>query len=704
MSSVQFDPDHSLWLLQGLTSAYAIRLSEEETVRHVHWGPTLSLAEAALLPERLSPAASSFEEAAGQEELPVEGGARFGPPSMLVRFADGTRAVQWRYDTHDINGGHLRIHLHDRHYPLRLTLHYRVHADSDVIERWTTVENRDDSAPVTLLRCDSAAWTAPQLSNYRMSHLVGAWNSEFQLRRSDVPVAETVFTSRRGMTSHHANPWLAIDDGTADEQGGEVWSSALAWSGSWRVTVHRDPVGRTTWTGGFGHEGLTWSLAPGETLDTPVFAGLYSTGGFGAASRAWHEYIRRHVLSHPDETRPVLYNSWEATGFDVDEAGQIALAARAASLGIELFVMDDGWFGARVSDQAGLGDWTPNPTRFPNGLRPLAAEVRRLGMRFGLWVEPEMVNPDSDLYRAHPDWVLHMANRSSTEMRNQLVLNLARPDTAEWTHNWLDRLVRDHDIDFLKWDANRPHTEAGWPGHGDPDRLWIAHTQAIYRIMDRLRADHPGLRIEACAGGGGRVDLGVLARTDQVWTSDNTDPIDRIAIQEGFSNLYPAQVMSAWVTDSPNVATARQTPLRFRFHVAMAGALGIGGDLTTWTTEELKEATELIAAYKRIRPTVQHGTAYRLRGSGSLSAVQYASDDEHVVLAWCPSRPYGHGPGPLRLVAVQPDASYRDRDTGRTYPGSFLLGHGLPLDLPAGDYASVLVHLERAPDQHLEQW
>jgi alpha-galactosidase len=360
-----------------------------------------------------------------------------------------------------------------------------------------------------------------------------------------------------------------------------------------------------------------------------------------------------------------------------------------------LFVVDDGWFGGRTSDRAGLGDWVPNPARFPDGLRPLSAEVHRLGMRFGLWVEPEMVNPDSDLYRAHPDWVLQMANRDRTQMRHQLVLNLARPDTAAWTHAWLDALVSENDVDFLKWDANRPFTEAGWPGQADPDRVWIEHTRSVYRIIDRLRADHPGLRIEACAGGGGRADLGILARTDQVWTSDNTDAVDRIGIQHGFAQLFPAQVMGAWATDSPNVTTARVTPLRFRFHVAMAGALGVGGDLSTWADDELKEAAEMIATYKRIREVVQYGTAYRLRGDGTLTAVEYAHEDQHVVLAWCVSRPYGHEPAPLPLTAIQPGALYQDQGTGATYPGTVLLQSGLPLDLPPGDHASALVHLTR---------
>jgi len=695
MPSLLFEPQQRLWLLQTPSTSYAVRLDEDDTVRHVHWGASLTPDQARTLAERTPPAGSSFDAVAGSEELAVEGGARFGPPGLQLRFADGTRGVQWRYAGHNFENGHLRIHLDDRHYPLRITLHYRVHADSDVVERWTSVENRGDQAPITVQRCDSATWSLPHRGDYRVSHLVGGWNSEFQLRRAEVPTAETVFTSRRGMTSHHANPWLALDDGTAGEEHGEVWSTALAWSGSWRITLHRDPAGRTTWTGGHGHEGLSWSLAPGETLHTPVFAGLFSAGGFGSASRTWHDYVRRHVLSDPGDLRPVLYNSWEATGFDVDEAGQTALAARAARLGVELFVVDDGWFGGRVSDHAGLGDWTPNPERFPHGLRALSAEVRRLGMRFGLWVEPEMVNPDSDLYRAHPDWVLHMAHRDRTQLRHQLVLNLARPDTAAWAHAWLDALVDEHDIDFLKWDANRPFTEAGWPGHADPDRLWIEHTRSVYRIMDRLRADHAGLRIEACAGGGGRADLGILARTDQVWTSDNTDPVDRIGIQHGFSQLFPALVMGAWVTDSPNVATARRTPLRFRFHVAMAGALGIGGDLAAWTEEELKEAAELIATYKRIRPAVQHGTAYRLAGHGALTAVGYAYEDQFVVLAWCPSRAYGHEPAPLRLAALDPGAWYQDQDTGAVHSGAVLLGSGLPLALPRGDHASALVHLVR---------
>lgn len=698
---VTFDPELGLAVLRTPNSRYAVRVGADGSPRHLYWGRPLDDAALARLPNPVSPAASSFEADAAADELAPQSGARFGPAGLQVRFADGTRGVQWRFAGATVDGGELRLRLDDRRRPLRTELCYRVRPDSDVVERWTelthTAPDADPERPVTVERLDSASWTAPALADYRLSHLVGGWNSEFQIRRDRLPVAETVLTSRRGITSHHANPWLAVDDGTATEERGEVWSTALAWSGSWRVTVHRDPVGRTTWTGGFGHEGLRWTLRPGETLRTPSYAGLYTPDGFGAASRGWHEHIRRHVLPEPERDRPVVYNSWEATGFDVDQAGQLRLARLAAGLGAELFVLDDGWFGARRGDTAGLGDWSPHPAAFPEGLGPLADEVHRLGMDFGLWVEPEMVNRDSDLYRAHPDWVVHSPGLDATELRNQLVLNFGRPEVAAWAWRTLDGLVRAHRVDWLKWDANRAFTEAGWADHLDPDRLWIDHTRAVYRIMDRLRAEHPGLRIEACAGGGGRVDLGILSRTDQAWVSDNTDPVDRIGIQHGFSQLFPAQAMAAWVTDSPNTTTGRRTPLRFRFHVAMAGALGLGGNLTEWTDGELAEAAELVARYKSVRPLVQRGVQHRVAPAGPVRAVHYAAADggDHVVLAWRPTTRFGHAAAPIRLPALDPSAHYLDPDLDEVHSGAVLVHQGIDPRLPAGDHASRLIRLRR---------
>ncbi|HEY8473794.1 MAG TPA: alpha-galactosidase [Natronosporangium sp.] len=692
------DDTSQTWLLTTPSTGYVIRLRDREpdgtTLRHVYWGPRLTAAQAAALPDR----PRDWDQLLG-EELPATGGERFGPPGLLVEFGDGTRAVEWRYRDHQVDDGQLRITLADRHYPLELTLCYRVYPDTDVIERWTELRHTGTDQPIMVERCDSAHWTIPVRPDYRMSCVTGEWSAEFQLSRTPLPYGETTLTTRRGLSRHQVNPWLMVDAGDATESTGEVWSTVLAWSGGWRITAHRTLGEQVSIGGGAGHDGVRWRLRPGERWRSPVFAGLYSRDGFGGTSRAWHAYARAHVLPQPAEIRPVLYNSWEGTWFDVNETNQRELAAIAAELGVELFVVDDGWFGGRTSDRAGLGDWWPNPQRFPSGLRPLIDEVHRLGMRFGLWVEPEMVNPDSELYRQHPDWVLHQPNRRRTELRNQLVLNFARPEVAEWAHGWLDRLLREHEIDFLKWDMNRAFTEPGWPGADDPGRLWFDHTAAVYAIIDRLRADHPRLRIETCAGGGGRIDLGILARTDQAWTSDNTDPVDRIAIQHGCSQVYPAVAMGAWASESPNPLTRRTAPVRFRFHVAMAGALGISGNLREWSTEDRREAAELVAAYKRVRHVIQQGQLYRLTPARveGLTAVEYLSQDggEVVVLGWRPLARHGQPDPPLRLAGLDPDARYQLAGTSQVHYGAALLHHGLTLDLPAGDHASTLLHLRR---------
>ncbi|WP_430635873.1 alpha-galactosidase [Sphingomonas hankookensis] len=298
----------------------------------------------------------------------------------------------------------------------------------------------------------------------------------------------------------------------------------------------------------------------------------------------------------------------------MNEAGQIALAERAATLGVERFVMDDGWFGGRNSDRAGLGDWSVNRTKFPNGLTPLIDKVKSLGMDFGLWVEPEMINADSDLYRAHPDWVMQFKGRPRSEGRNQLVLNLARTDVRDYMLATLDGLLKNNDIAFLKWDYNRNWSEPGWPNAdvADQQAIYVAYVRNLYWILDELRKRHPGVEIESCSGGGGRIDMGIMARTDQMWPSDNTDPLDRMQIQDGYTQAYTPATMMAWVTDSPHWVNKRQTTLAFRFLSAMQGGLGIGTNLNKWQDIDFTIARAYVAAYKRIRATVQQGDLYRL--------------------------------------------------------------------------------------------
>ncbi|MET8022923.1 alpha-galactosidase [Streptomyces avermitilis] len=687
---VEIAEDRRTWLLSGPTSSYAVHLTGGDELLHLHWGPRIALADAEALAALPAPGGSSFESPLdGHEEYPVEGGPRFVRPALSVR-TDERRGTEWRFEAYETEGDELRLRFGDS--GLAVTLHYRMR--DDVVERWVTLAN--DGPALELLRADSATWTLPERDGWRLSQLHGRWAAESRLVRSDLTYGEKIIGSRRGHTGHQHLPWVALDS-EATEESGEVYGCALGWSGSWRISVAQLSDARVQITGGAGYDdsGLL-RLGPGESFTTPVFAGLWSDGGFGGASRAWHAYQRAYVIPDADQDRPVLFNSWEATTFDISEEQQGALARRAAAMGVELFVVDDGWFGARTGDRAGLGDWTPNPDRFPAGLKPLADYVHALDMQFGIWVEPEMVNPDSELYRAHPDWVQFQPGRTRTEFRNQLVLNLAREDVQQYLWEQLDGLLSSAPIDYVKWDFNRCFTDAGWPGEAYPQRLWVDHVRALYHLLDRLRAAHPKVAFESCSGGGGRIDLGIMARTDQVWTSDNTDPLDRLAIQHGFSQIHPARVMAAWVTDSPNTQlNGRVSTLRLRFVSAMAGVLGVGGDLAEWSEQDLAEARDWVSLYKEIRPVVQRGDLYRLRPpTGGLSAVQYVHGDEAVVLAWLQAQHYGEPVAPLRLRGLDPAATYECRETGEVHRGAVLLHHGLRTGL-RGDLDATVIRLRR---------
>jgi alpha-galactosidase len=581
-----------------------------------------------------------------------------------------------------------------------------------ILRKQARIRNRT-SQVVTVESAQAGVWYLPAGDGYRLSYLAGRWGGETLLVQEDIHPGIKLLESRRGVaTSNQMNPWFAIDGrDRATEGQGRVWFGALAWSGSWRIAVEQTPQQQVRVTGGYNTFDFSYPLKPGNSLTTPAFYAGYTEGGFGEASRILHAFERTAILPRASvaRPRPVLYNSWEATGFKVDEAGQKALADLAARLGVERFVMDDGWFGARNSSKAGLGDWTPNPAKFPGGLAPLIAHVRRLGMDFGLWVEPEMVNPDSDLYRAHPDWVVNFPGRPRSEARNQLVLNLARDEVKEYVFSALDSLLSKHDISFLKWDANRHFSEPGWPERPASEQrmLWVQYTANYYEIIDRLRARHPSLEIESCSSGGGRVDLGILSRTDQVWTSDNTDAFDRLLIQDGFSRAYTPRVMMAWVTDVPNF-NGRTTPLQFRFLVAMMGSLGLGANLRTWPEADLAYAGRMIAFYKTIRATVQDGRLYRLAlpGGRGVTATQYVSLDGHqsVVFAFLQAQQHGRPQPTLPLDGLDPDAVYRvwslDGKVGEkleTASGAFLRAHGLTFEL-TGDFDSTAVVLERLPD------
>ena len=706
--------------LDGGNATYAFGVNERGELQTLYWGGRLG-------PNDKIPAAHSYMEWASfdssytttPQEYAGWGAGLFTEPALKVSFADGNRDLVLHFVQATPKGAQsLEVVLKDISREVYVTLKYSIDADSGILSRSANIENREKQ-PIVVEQAAAAQWTLPP-DRYTLSYLTGRWAGEWTLNQEPIHPGARVIESRRGSTGHQANPWFAISRDasrknpgpiTAAEEYGEVWFGALAWSGSWRFTVEVNQLDFVRVTGGFNPFDFRYKLNPGEHLETPVFYGGYSDHGLGGASRVLHRFEIANVLPHAPnpKPRPVIYNSWEATEFKVDEPGQVALAEKAASIGVKRFVMDDGWFGQRKTDHAGLGDWYVNPEKFPNGLKPLIDKVRGLGMDFGLWVEPEMVNPDSDLYRKHPDWVLNFPGRPRSEQRNQLVLNLARSDVRDYVEGFLDKLLSENDIAFLKWDYNRNWSEPGWDQVpvDQQQGVYIEYIRNLYAILSDLRKKHPNVDIESCSGGGGRIDLGILHYTDEVWPSDNTDPFDRLSMQDGFSYAYPPQIMMAWVTDSPHWLNGRSTSLTYRMLSSMQGSLGIGANLNHWTAEDFATVKRLIDAYHSVQPTIVRGDLYRLispRDGSEMSATQSVARDKNqaVVFAFTHSTQEGRGFPLLQLQGLDPDAEYQltfiegkgRAGTPTSASGAWWMHHGVWLDL-RGDFHAAAFRLDR---------
>jgi alpha-galactosidase len=717
-ASVSFDQATKVFRLDGGGVSYLFGVNPKGELQQLYWGGRLGATDL-FPPARPLPEWAAFDSSYSTtpQEFAGWGAGLFVEPALKVSFADGNRDLVLRYESHTTVPNGFDVVLKDIRRKVFVTLHYAINPESGILARSATIEN-GEAAPVTVEQAAAAAWALPP-AHYTLNYLTGRWAGEWTLNQEAVHPGERVIESRRGSTGSQANPWFAIQAGEASEDHGEVWFGALAWSGSWRITVEQDQLDAVRVTGGFNPFDFGYVLHPGQSLETPVFYGGYSASGLGGASRLLHRFELGHILPRTAATagqaapkpRPVIYNSWEATEFNVTEAGQMALAEKAAALGIDRFVMDDGWFGQRKTDHAGLGDWYVNQEKFPHGLKPLIDKVHTLGMDFGLWVEPEMVNPDSDLYRKHPEWVLNFPGRPRSEARNQMVLNLARPDVRAYVLGFLDKLLNENDIAFLKWDYNRNWSEPGWDQlpAAEQKRVYVEFTRNLYAILAELRHRHPKVEIESCSGGGGRLDLGILRYTDEVWPSDNTDPFDRLTIQDGFSYAYTPQIMMAWVTDSPHWLNRRTTSLEYRMLSSMQGSLGIGANIANWTPEEAATAKRLIAAYHQVQPTIVQGDLYRLispRDGGEFSATQTVRQDksQSVVFAFIHSTQKGRGFPVLKLKGLDPVAKYalssiegKPRAGSPTVAsGAWWMNHGLETDDGfKGDFQAAAFRLDR---------
>ncbi|KAI7254781.1 alpha-galactosidase [Hortaea werneckii] len=698
--AIQYDAVQRIFAIQTRNSSYIFGVNERGRLQHLYWGAPVSIMDCAPLLRLKSHSSFDAEVEGEAEEYSFWGGVCYTEPSLKVRMPDGVRDLSVSYSHHQIieQGGKetLIITLKDRVYPLETQLVYQVIPEYDLVERHARIVNTGQ-LDIVLESMQSAAWTLPCLQDYRLTHVTGKWSGEFQLRNTRLTEGKKVLESRRGFTGAHTNPWFAIDDGLATESGGEVWFGALAWSGNWKIAAEKTPFNHVRVTGGINDFDNEWLLGAGEAFETPVFTGGFSNAGFGGMSRRLHQYQYDYVLPR-NEPGKVLYNSWEATYFDVNARDQIALAKRAARLGVELFVVDDGWFGQRHSDHAGLGDWNVNTGKFPDGLDELIGEVRGLGMEFGIWVEPESVNPDSDLYRAHPDWVYHFETRERTELRNQLLLNISKPEVKQYILDFMSGLLGSHEIKFIKWDMNRTLTEPGMKDYplNRQKEVWVRHVQSLYDIWSQLRAKFPHVEFETCAGGGSRIDLGIFRYADQSWPSDNTDAFDRLSIQEGFSYTYAPRMMTCWVTESPTGMNGRNVSLKYRFHSAMTGTLGIGSNLNKWSDAQIEESRDYIRQYKDIRHLVQSGSQYRhtgLRDKG-VTAVQYsdASGSGHVLFAFLHSQKLGEPLPRLRLTALDPGKTYIIEGLEGSFSGRALMNIGVELPL-RGDFDSLIYRI-----------
>lgn len=706
---VHYDATHRVFRIDAGKITYAFGVNGEGALQTVYWGARLA-PEDPLGPASAPKEWSSFDPVGSNtpQEYAGWGGAMTVMPDLKLHFADGNRDLVLRYDSYRIDNDSLQITLQDSAAKVTVGLRYVVDPATGIIGRSAHIENHAAQA-LTIDRAAAASWNLPAATDYSLRYLTGTWASEWHLRTRPLTPGATELESRRGSTGDENNPWFAIErGGDWNESRGHVWFGALAWSGSWSIHIDQDVLNQVRVTGGFNPFDFSYPLEPGQSLDTPVFYAGYTDEGIGEASRLLHQFERTHILPARAQAklRPVLYNSWEATEFKVNDAGQQRLAEKAAALGVERFVVDDGWFGARNSDHAGLGDWVVNRDKFPNGLQPLIDKVHGLGMSFGLWVEPEMVNPDSDLYRQHPDWVLHFDGRQRSLARHQLVLNLAREDVSAHVFQVLDQLLSQNDIQFLKWDYNRNWSEPGWPqvAPDQQQKVYIAYVHNLYDILRRLRERHPGVEIEACSGGGARVDLGMMGLTDEVWPSDNTDPSDRLSIQDGFSYAYAPAVMMSWVTGSPNWVNGRSSSLDFRFLSSMQGGLGIGANILEWTPAEDATARAYIAAYKGIRATVQFGRLYRLlspqeRAPQSATESVMADGSQAVLFAFLRQGQEAQAYPTLYLQGLDSTARYRYRlihgktadGTPEIASGAYWMHHGIDLLLRSDLDAAAVV-------------
>ena len=651
-------------------------------------------------------------EAAGAawvDAYPAYGFHCAGEASIGVTHADGNMSTVLKVDTvsqSQEDGAQItRIRLKDTVYPFYVTVCYKAYQDVDMIETWTEIENLGKKA-VTLTRFDSGHLPV-RVGDVWISHLHGTWAAEGRLTQEPLERGMMVIKNKDGARNAHTDHSEVMFslDGKPQENVGRVIGAALCYSGNYELRIDTRDTDYHEFFAGINPDNSAYILESKEVFKTPELAFTYSDEGLSGASRNFHRWGRKYKLAHGDKERKILLNSWEGVYFDINEPGMDQMMADIAYMGGELFVMDDGWFGEkypRLTDNSSLGDWKVDRNKLPNGIGWLVEQADKHGIRFGIWIEPEMTNSVSELYEEHPEWIIKAPEREPVLGRGgtQLVLDLGNPEVQDFVFKIVDDLMTENPkIDYIKWDANMPISNHGsqYLPKNKQSHLYIEYHRGFAKVCDRIRAKYPDVTIQACASGGGRANWGVLPWFDEFWVSDNTDALQRIHMQWGTSYFFPAIAMASHISATPNHTVFRTTSLKYRIDVAMSGRLGMEIQPRNMTQEERDLCRKAIAEYKEIRPVVQFGDIYRLvspyDGHNMASLMYVAPEKDQAVFYWWKTETFydDHLPR-VKMAGLDPDKMYKVTELNRidnvplkyegmSFSGKFLMENGLEIPL-----------------------
>lgn len=642
------------------------------------------------------------------QELPCQGTGDYRSPSVIIKNPDGSYGCDFRYKSYQIldekyslpglpavyaaegEAQTLKICMEDRITKVRITLLYGVLPEQDIITRSAVIENEGDGK-ICLKKAQAACldWLHGE---FDLLSFYGRHAMERNVQRTSVSHGAQVIGSRRGASSHQYNPMMILAEKETTEDAGSCYAMSFVYSGNFKGEVEKDQFNQTRALLGLSDELFSYPLAPGKRFCIPEVILTYSSRGLSRLSQNLHRCIRTHICrgKYKDSVRPILLNSWEASYFDITGESVYQLARQSAELGIDMLVMDDGWFGRRDDDNSGLGDWYVNENKLGESLGSLIQRINGLGVKFGIWIEPESINEDSELYREHPDWVLSVPGRSPIRARNQLVLDFSRPDVVDYIFERICGILDQGNIEYVKWDMNRSLSDCYSRDKEDQGRVQHDYMLGLYDFLERLIQRYPNILLEGCSGGGGRFDAGMLYYSPQIWCSDNTDALDRVHIQYGTSFGYPISAVGSHVSAVPNHQTGRLTPLRTRGIAAMAGTFGYELDPGKLLEVEREQIREQLSTYRRHAKLIQAGLYYRLTDPSThvAGAWEFLSDDASEALVNVVMQEI-HGNMPvtyIRLKGLRSGCMYQEMHSGKTYASDALMEEGLPLPDQSGEY------------------